>query len=50
MLTGGELGAQAQFTDFATLTVAAAKARYGAGGDELQAVLKAWEQVGVRTL
>lgn len=50
VLTGGELGAQAQFTDFATLTVAAAKARYGAGGDELQAVLKAWEQVGVRTL
>ncbi len=50
VLTGGELTQQALFVDFATLTVAAAKARYGDSGDELQAVLKAWEQVGVRTL
>ncbi len=47
VLTGGELGQQARFTDFAALTGAAARARYG-DGEELQAVLKAWEQVGVR--
>jgi len=49
VLTGGELKQQALFTDFATLTVKAARERYGAG-DELEAVRKAWEQVGVRTL
>lgn len=49
MLTGGELKEDALFADFATLTVKAARERYGAGG-ELQAVQKAWEQVGVRTL
>ncbi|MEU9985207.1 M4 family metallopeptidase [Streptomyces sp. NPDC048045] len=49
VLTGGELTPDAQFADFATLTVKAARARYGAG-DELQAAQKAWEQVGVRTL
>ncbi|WP_306187079.1 M4 family metallopeptidase [Streptomyces sp. MK5] len=49
VLTGGELKDDALFTDFATLTVKAARERYGAG-DELQAVQKAWEQVGVRTL
>ncbi|MER6091147.1 M4 family metallopeptidase [Streptomyces bluensis] len=48
VLTGGELKEKAQFTDFAKLTGAAARARYGEG-DELRAVLKAWEQVGVRT-
>jgi Zn-dependent metalloprotease len=48
-LTGGQLKKDALFADFATLTVAAAKARYGAG-DETDAVSKAWEQVGVRTL
>ncbi|MEV0179231.1 M4 family metallopeptidase [Streptomyces sp. NPDC050625] len=48
-LTGGRLKKDALFADFATLTVAAAKARYGAG-DETDAVSKAWEQVGVRTL
>uniref|UniRef100_UPI0034DAC314 M4 family metallopeptidase n=1 Tax=Streptomyces adonidis TaxID=3231367 RepID=UPI0034DAC314 len=48
VLTGGELGAQAQFTDFATLTVAAARARYGDGA-ELRAVLKAWQHVGVNS-
>jgi Zn-dependent metalloprotease len=49
VLTGGELKKDALFADFATLTVKAARERYGAG-DELQAVQKAWEQVGVRTL
>jgi Zn-dependent metalloprotease len=49
VLTGGELHVDALFVDFATLTVSAARERYGAG-KELQAVLKAWEQVGVRTL
>ncbi|MFE9449460.1 M4 family metallopeptidase [Streptomyces sp. NPDC006739] len=49
VLTGGQLKQDALFADFATLTVKAARTRYGAG-DELQAVQKAWEQVGVRTL
>ncbi|MBD0425122.1 M4 family metallopeptidase [Streptomyces sp. NPDC052309] len=49
VLTGGELEQDAQFTDFATLTVKAARERYG-DGEELEAVRKAWEQVGVRTL
>ncbi|MPY60652.1 M4 family metallopeptidase [Streptomyces spongiae] len=49
VLTGGELSSKALFADFATLTVSAARARFGEG-EELQAVLKAWEQVGVRTL
>ncbi|GGX60242.1 M4 family metallopeptidase [Streptomyces anandii] len=49
VLTGGELKEDALFADFATLTVKAARERYGAG-DELQAVQKGWEQVGVRTL
>ncbi|MFF4830366.1 M4 family metallopeptidase [Streptomyces sp. NPDC001315] len=49
VLTGGELKKDALFADFATLTVKAARGRYGEG-EELQAVLKAWEQVGVRTL
>jgi Zn-dependent metalloprotease len=48
VLTGGELKTDAQFADFAELTVKAARSRYGAG-DELQAVQKAWEQVGVQT-
>ncbi|MER5913416.1 M4 family metallopeptidase [Streptomyces sp. NPDC001982] len=48
VLTGGELPSQASFADFAKLTVAAAKTRFQEG-EELQAVLKAWEQVGVQT-
>lgn len=48
VLTGGDLEAEARFADFAALTVAAARARYGEG-DETRAVGKAWEQVGVRT-
>ncbi len=46
VLTGGELGSTASFSDFATLTVARARASYGEG-EELQAVTKAWERVGV---
>ncbi|MFD7342599.1 M4 family metallopeptidase [Streptomyces violascens] len=46
VLTGGHLGKQAMFKDFAKLTVAAAKARYGDGA-EYQAVQKAWSQVGI---
>ena len=49
VLTGGELKEDALFADFATLTVSAARVRYG-DGEELEAVRKAWEQVGVRTL
>ncbi|MFG3098098.1 M4 family metallopeptidase [Streptomyces sp. NPDC048202] len=49
VLTGGKLKEDAQFADFATLTVKAARERFGAGG-ELQAVEKAWEEVGVQTL
>ncbi|MFI2432078.1 M4 family metallopeptidase [Streptomyces sp. NPDC018693] len=48
VLTGGELAERALFTDFAKLTVQAARERFGDGGDEFQAVAKAWEQVGVR--
>ncbi|GGL68890.1 metalloprotease [Streptomyces fumigatiscleroticus] len=48
VLTGGELATDASFADFAKLTVSAARARYGEG-EETDAVLKAWEQVGVPT-
>ncbi|WP_344074073.1 M4 family metallopeptidase [Streptomyces crystallinus] len=47
-LTGGELASDAQFADFSRLTVATARTLYG-DGDELQAVTKAWSQVGVPT-
>ncbi|MEV7089525.1 M4 family metallopeptidase [Streptomyces sp. NPDC093085] len=46
VLTGGELEVDAEFTDFARLTVAAARARYGDAA-ELEATVKAWSQVGV---
>ncbi|MBB5915342.1 Zn-dependent metalloprotease [Nocardia transvalensis] len=46
VLTGGTLKKDAQFADFAKLTVAAAKKRFDEG-EELKAVQKAWEQVGV---
>jgi Zn-dependent metalloprotease len=45
-LTGGSLSSDAQFADFAAATAAAAKARYGEG-EQLSAVLHAWDQVGV---
>ena len=50
VLTGGELSDRALFNDFAKLTVKAARERFGDSGEELQAVSKAWEQVGVRIL
>ncbi|MBT2467535.1 M4 family metallopeptidase [Streptomyces sp. ISL-66] len=46
-LTGGELAQNADFADFAGLTVAAAVARYGEGGPEHQALQKAWSTVGL---
>ncbi|MEU3923129.1 M4 family metallopeptidase [Streptomyces sp. NPDC029004] len=46
VLTGGELAVSASFADFAQLTVAAARSRYGEG-QERQALLKAWSDVGV---
>ncbi|MFG3099265.1 M4 family metallopeptidase [Streptomyces sp. NPDC048182] len=48
VLTGGELREDASFTEFAALTLKAARARYGDAA-ELEAVGKAWDQVGVRT-
>ena len=45
-LTGGSLSENAQFADFAGATAAAAQARYGEG-EQHQAVLDAWTQVGV---
>ncbi|MEU0333039.1 M4 family metallopeptidase [Streptomyces sp. NPDC006193] len=47
VLTGGDLKEDARFADFAALTARATRERYGAG-DELRAVQKAWERVGVR--
>ena len=46
VLTGDGLAGDADFSDFARLTVEAAKDRYGEG-DELEAVRKAWSEVGV---
>ncbi|MCF1506828.1 M4 family metallopeptidase [Streptomyces glomeratus] len=46
VLTGGELETHATFADFARLTVTAAVNRYREGAEQ-EAVLKAWEQVGV---
>ncbi|GAA1296456.1 M4 family metallopeptidase [Streptomyces sanglieri] len=48
VLTGGQLAVDADFADFARLTVAAARSRFGEG-DEAEAVLKAWSEVGVPT-
>ncbi|TQK44516.1 thermolysin metallopeptidase-like protein [Streptomyces sp. SLBN-118] len=48
VLTGGQLATTAQFADFAALSVAAARERYG-DGEEQEALLKAWSQVGVPT-
>ncbi|MFF6994963.1 M4 family metallopeptidase [Streptomyces sp. NPDC008313] len=48
VLTGGELGSQASFADFAKLTAAQARSSFG-DGDELREVQKAWERVGVPT-
>ncbi len=48
VLTGGQLTRNAQFADFAALTVAAARARFGEG-KELKAVQEAWVKVGLPT-
>ncbi|MBT2368268.1 M4 family metallopeptidase [Streptomyces sp. ISL-10] len=48
VLTGGDLSADADFASFARLTAAAARDRFGAG-EEHEAVMKAWSQVGVQT-
>ncbi|MFB6817317.1 M4 family metallopeptidase [Streptomyces sp. NPDC056347] len=48
VLTGGQLAVDAEFSDFARLTVEAARSRFGEG-DEVEAVLKAWSEVGVPT-
>ncbi len=46
VLTGGDLKADAEFADFARLTLKAAATRFGEGA-EAQAVEKAWQEVGV---
>ncbi|RFU85149.1 M4 family peptidase [Streptomyces triticagri] len=48
VLTGGTLEPDTDFAAFAKATVAAASSRYGSG-DEHEAVVKAWSQVGVPT-
>lgn len=48
VLTGGELAQDASFTDFAKLTVAAARQKFG-DGEELKAVVDAWTTVKVPT-
>ncbi|MFI9111113.1 M4 family metallopeptidase [Streptomyces venezuelae] len=48
VMTGGTLTPEARFSEFATATVAAARARYG-DAEEIQAVVKAWSAVGVPT-
>ncbi|MEU1947962.1 M4 family metallopeptidase [Streptomyces sp. NPDC059474] len=49
VLTGGDLASDAEFADFAHLTVAAAHARYGEG-EEQTAVQEAWAGVGITDL
>ncbi|WP_399091240.1 M4 family metallopeptidase [Streptomyces sp. BBFR2] len=49
VLTGGKLKKDAQFADFAKLTIEAAKTRFGASGAEHEAVVKAWSTTGVVT-
>ena len=47
VMTGGTLARDVGFAGFATATVTAATARYGAGSDVAVAVAGAWRQVGV---
>ncbi len=47
VLTGGQLGARADFATFARLTVAAAGARFGEGSPEQNGVREGWTGVGV---
>ncbi|MFI8516937.1 M4 family metallopeptidase [Streptomyces sp. NPDC085481] len=48
VMTGGTLTPETRFAEFARATTEAAKARYG-DGEEIRAVLKAWDSVGVPT-
>ncbi|WP_256106611.1 M4 family metallopeptidase [Streptomyces sp. ODS05-4] len=48
-LAGGRLAADADFADFARQTVASARARFGRGGPEDEALVKAWSTVGLPT-
>ncbi|HET8616334.1 MAG TPA: protealysin inhibitor emfourin [Actinomycetales bacterium] len=47
VLTGGGLPSDADFATFAQATVDAARARFGTGSSQAQAVLGAWQQVGL---
>ncbi len=47
VLTGDRIRADCDFATFAALTVAAAGARFGDGGDQQRAVERAWRAVGV---
>ncbi len=47
VLTGGKIAKDAQFADFAQLTIDAAGARFGAGGSQVTAVHDAWTTVKV---
>ncbi|QGV80714.1 M4 family metallopeptidase [Streptomyces ficellus] len=49
VLTGGRLAVDADFADFSRLTVTAVRDRFGAGGPEDDAVVKAWSTVGLPT-
>ncbi|MEU8541597.1 M4 family metallopeptidase [Streptomyces sp. NPDC048717] len=49
VMTGGTLGEEATFAEFARATVASARTLFGDGGAETEAVLKAWSTVGVPT-
>ncbi|MFF5972065.1 M4 family metallopeptidase [Streptomyces sp. NPDC012769] len=49
VMTGGTLTEEARFSEFARATVASARRLFGDGGDEVEAVLKAWSVVGVPT-
>jgi Zn-dependent metalloprotease len=47
VLTGGALPSDADFATFAHATVTAARSRFGDDSSQAQAVLQAWQQVGV---
>ncbi len=46
-LTGGHLTKDADFAEFAAVTLTSTTARYGEGGAEHDAIVKAWSEVGV---
>ncbi|MBO1336226.1 M4 family metallopeptidase [Streptomyces sp. VRA16 Mangrove soil] len=47
-LTGGGIGHETRFADFARITLGAARARHGDDSEEQRAVRAAWEAVGIR--